>query len=188
MRRPPRRDQCPLVSEETATCRQPHSDDGQTFRKILSFLEVHAVKNSVRYHQALQELLQHTSVAENPLVADAEVDEALVAFFNQKYRVVYSSSTGDIQLGAKCHYFPEFGKYGGHFLPRCHRMCGAYDSTDSGFFAARPLEHGHLPAVDGDVQLQARGATVHSERRHPNSYTRNELPVIKCFFTQKTDR
>ena len=27
-------DQCPRVSEETATCRQPHSDDGQTFRKI----------------------------------------------------------------------------------------------------------------------------------------------------------
>ena len=27
-------DQCPRVSEETATYRQPHSDDGQTFRKI----------------------------------------------------------------------------------------------------------------------------------------------------------
>ena len=30
-----------------------------------------------------------------------------------------------------CHYFPEFGKHGGHFTPRCHRalqtqMCGAY--------------------------------------------------------------
>ena len=51
--------------------------------------------NSARYHQAfLQEFLQHTLVTENPLVADAEVDEALVAFFNDKYRLVYSSFDG----------------------------------------------------------------------------------------------
>ena len=55
--------------------------------KSLSFLEVYAVKNSVRYHQALQEFLQHTWVAENPLVAGAEVDEALVAFFIEIYRL-----------------------------------------------------------------------------------------------------
>ena len=35
-----------------------------------------------------------------PLVADAEVDEALVAFFNEKYRLGYSSSTGGILHGA----------------------------------------------------------------------------------------
>ena len=65
MRRPPRR-------RPTPTC---VGRDG-------SFLEVHAVKNSARYHQALQEFLKHTLVAENPLVADATVDEALVALFN----------------------------------------------------------------------------------------------------------
>ena len=48
--------------------------------------------------------------------------------------------------------------------------------ADSGICAAGALEHGHLHAVDGDVQLQARGATVHSERRHPNSYTANHNP------------
>ena len=48
--------------------------------------------------------------------------------------------------------------------------------ADSGIFAAGTLEHGHLPAVDGDVLLQARGATVYSERSHPNSYTGNQLP------------
>ena len=51
---------------------------GRQSEKNLSFLELHAVKNSVRYHQALQEFLQHTKVTDNPLVADAEVDEALV--------------------------------------------------------------------------------------------------------------
>ena len=34
------------------------------------------------------------------------------------------------------------------------------DSADSGIFAAGALEHGHLPAVDGDVLLEARGATI----------------------------
>ena len=48
------------------------------------------------------------------------------------------------------------------------------DSADSGFFAAGALEHGHLPAVDGDELLQARGS--HCPFRHPNSYTGNQLP------------
>ena len=64
------------------------------------------MKNYVRYHQALQEFLQHTLVTENPLAADAEVDDAFVAFFNEKYRLGCSSSAGDILLGAMCHYFP----------------------------------------------------------------------------------
>ena len=38
------------------------------------------------------------------------------------------------------------------------------------------LERARLPAVDGDVLLQARGATVHSEKRHSNSYAGNQLP------------
>ena len=50
------------------------------------------------------------------------------------------------------------------------------DSADSRIFAAGALEHVHLPAVDGDVLLQAREATVHSERRYPNSFTGNQLP------------
>ena len=54
-------------------------------KKSLSLLEVDAVRSSVRYHQALQEFLQHILVTEHPLAADAEVDEALVAFFNEKY-------------------------------------------------------------------------------------------------------
>ena len=60
-------------------------------------------------------------MANHALVADTEVDEALVDFLNEKYRLGYSSSTGDILLGAVCHYFPKYGKHGGHFLPRSHR-------------------------------------------------------------------
>ena len=45
-------------------------------------------------------VLARGSPADNPLVADAEVDEALVAYFNEKYRVRYSSSAGDIVHGA----------------------------------------------------------------------------------------
>ena len=57
---------------------------GRRSEKNLSFLELHTVKNSVRYHQALQEFLQHNLVADNALVADAEFDEALVAFFQRE--------------------------------------------------------------------------------------------------------
>ena len=115
-----RGDQCPRVSERTATHRTATMD--RHTEKSLCFLEVHAVKNSVRYHQALQEFLPHTFVAENPLVADAEIDEALVAFFNEKYRLGYSSSTGDILLGKMRHYFLDVGDHGGHFLPRSHAL------------------------------------------------------------------
>ena len=94
---------------------------GRHSEKHLPFLELHRVKNTARYHQTLQEFLKHTLVADTPLVADAEVDEALVAYFIEKYRLGYSSSAGDILLGAMCHYFPEIGKHGGHFLPRSHR-------------------------------------------------------------------
>ena len=52
---------------------------GRNSEKILSSLELHAVKNSLRYDQALQQFFQHLLVADNPLVADAEVDEALTS-------------------------------------------------------------------------------------------------------------
>ena len=113
--------QCPRVLEETASHRQPHSGDGQTFREKSLPSRTPRSKKLVRHHQALQEFLHHTLVADNPLVADAEVGEALVAYFNEKYRLVYSSFAGHILLGAMCHYFPESGKLGGHFLPRSHR-------------------------------------------------------------------
>ena len=91
-----RRDKCPRVPKEAPSHRQPHSGDAnqrrcQPFREKPPFLELHAVKTSGRYHQALQEFLQHTSVANNALVADTEVDEALGPFFNEKYRPEYSS-------------------------------------------------------------------------------------------------
>ena len=88
--------------------------------------------------------------------------------FNE-YRLAYSISTGDTLLGAMCHYFPEFGKHG---VISCHAAivpskvgnaeeqrpsCVVHmDSADFGIFV--------VLAVDGDVLLQARGATVHSER------------------------
>ena len=66
-----------------------------------SFLELHAVKNSDRHHQASQKFLQHTLSADIPLVADAEVDEALVSYFNEKYRLRNSwrhSAWSDVPL------------------------------------------------------------------------------------------
>ena len=88
------KDQCPRVSEETATRRQAHSDDGKTFQKI------HLTPGSSR-SEKLRSL--PPSLAKVPpahfgdrksAAAVAEVDEALVAFFNKKYRMGYSSSAG----------------------------------------------------------------------------------------------
>ena len=76
-----------------------------------SFLELHAVKNSDPHHQASQKFLQHTLSADILLVADAEVDESLVSYFNEKYRVRNSGWAGDILPGVVFHYFSEFGKH-----------------------------------------------------------------------------
>ena len=144
------------------------------------------MKNSVRCHQALQEFLQHILVAENPLVADAEVDEALVAFFNEKNRLVYSSSTSDILLGAMCRYFPEFGKHGGHFLPCSFRALQGWKrrtpprSRDPHVWCIWTmlilefLRQGRWSM--GVYLLWMVTCHFHSERRHPNSYTGNQLP------------
>ena len=40
-----------------------------------------------------------------------------MAFFNEKCRLGQATFC----WGAVCHYFPEYGKHGGHFLPRSHR-------------------------------------------------------------------
>ena len=68
-------------------------------QKKLSFLERHAVKNSSRY-----------LVANNALVADTQVDEALVAFCSEKYRLGYSTSTDSKSMGntegTSCHACP----------------------------------------------------------------------------------
>ena len=171
------------TSEEEASTshRQPHS--GDRHEKNLSFLELHVVKNFVRCHRALQEFLQHTLVADHPLVADAEVDEALVAYFNEKYRLEYSSSAGEILLGAMCHHF--FGvretrrtllamqpsRPPGLEAPHPAQEQGSSRvvhvvSANPGILATRSLEHGRLPVVDGDVLLQTGGTVDHSERRH----------------------
>ena len=95
------RNQCTCVSKQTSLCRQPHSGDGQTIR------ETPLLGGFFRHCHALLMFPQHTLLAENPLVADAEVDKAFVAFFNEKYRLEYSRPTGDILLGKMCHYFEE---------------------------------------------------------------------------------
>ena len=87
-----RRGQCPQRRAVSSTA----SGDGQPLREKTLL---------PGYQQALQEFLQHTLVASNALVADTEVDEAPVAFFNEKYRLGCSTSKGDILLGAVCHYF-----------------------------------------------------------------------------------
>ena len=77
-------------------------------------------ETSVRYHQALQEFVQHTLVTENPLAAVAEVDEALVAFFNEKIL------TGVQQFGRRhsaegnAPLLSGVREARGHFLPRSH--------------------------------------------------------------------
>ena len=130
-------DQCPRVSEETATYRQPHSDDGQTFRKI-PLLPGSSRSEKLR---SLPPGLARVPPAHFGGRKPDEFDEALVAFFNEKYRVGYSSSTGDIQLGAMCHYFPEFGKYGGSLLatlPMCETPYAAEEQPPKQFVGRSP--------------------------------------------------
>ncbi len=87
----------------------------------LSFLEWSAVKEAPRYDRALSEFLKHPLTLEQRLVEDAEVDGALVRFFNERYRLGDSASTGDVLLAALCHAFPEFGIHGSRALPRSRR-------------------------------------------------------------------
>ena len=186
-------DQCPRVAEETATYRQPHSDDGQTFRKFTQgktpFAATRPCKSSsstLWWQKTRSSRMQRPTRHSWPS--------------STRNRLGYSSSTGDILLGAMCHYFPEFGKHGGHFLPRSHRVFQGWkrripprsrvvhmDSADSGIFAAGTPEHGRLPAVDGDVLFQARSHCPFREETSKFLY-RESAPVIKCFFTQKTGR
>ena len=92
---------------------------------------------SKELRSALQEFLRHTLVANNALVADTEVDKGLVAFLNEKYHVVCSSSTGDILLGVQstgnnegtfCHAAIVPSKVGGSaLLPEAEILTfGAY--------------------------------------------------------------
>ena len=63
------------------------------------------------------------------------------------------------------------------------------NSADSGILGREVLEHSRLPVVDGDVLHQTRRTVDHSESRDPDSFLfRESAPVVKCFFTQKTDR
>ena len=45
----------------------------------------------------------------------------MVRFFNERYRLGDSASTGDVLLAALCHAFPEFGIHGSRALPRSRR-------------------------------------------------------------------
>ena len=67
-----------------------------------SVVELHAEKYSDRRHQASQKVVQHTFLANIPLAADAEVDEALVYHFNETYCLKNSSWTVDILPGVMC--------------------------------------------------------------------------------------
>ena len=91
MRRPPKRRLTPTCRKRRRLIANRTAAMDRQSEKALSFMETHVVNNSNRYCHALLEFLQRTLVAENPLLADAEVHEALVAFF------------------------------GSHFLPRSHR-------------------------------------------------------------------
>ena len=78
------------------TCAERGAVSSPAAQKKLSFLELHAVKNS-----------SHYLVANNALVADTQVDEALVAFCSEKYRLGYSTSTDSKSMGntegTSCH-------------------------------------------------------------------------------------
>ena len=117
-------------------------------------------------------------MADNPLVADAEVDEALVAHFNEKYRLetlcleqcaTNFRSSGNTE-DTSCHaaIAPSIGGSAALRPGAGILTCGAC-SADLGIPATRALEHGRLPVVESDVLLQTKGTVDDSERRHPDS-------------------
>ena len=110
VRRPPRR-------RPTTTCVRR---DGDSSPKIPLLPEVRAVKNSVRYHQALPEFLQHTLVAEKQARTQRSTRRPW-PFSTRNIDWGTAVRPATFLLGAMCHYFPEFGKHGGHFLPRSRR-------------------------------------------------------------------
>ena len=175
-----------LIASRTAAMAN-HSEKG------LSFLKHHEVKISGRYHQASQEFLQHTLVANNALVADTEVDEALVAFFNEKYRLGYSKrhSAGGCVLitfrsmgnseGTSCRASIVPSRVGGVAPPPGAEIHTRGACVEGHFFsgipATRALEDGHLPVVKGDMLLQPREPSEHFARRHSSSHTRDQPPA-----------
>ena len=198
MRRPPRKRPMPTCVGRDGDSSPSAQRRWTDIPKHLSFLEVHAVKNSARYRQALQEFLQHTLVAKNPLITIAKINQREISTGVQQLDRRHSVRGNVSLLSGIREAQGSFLATLPPCLPGLETPCPAkeqrpscvvhVDSAGSGIFAAGALEHGHLPAVDGDVLLQARKTTVHSERRHPNSFFRASAPVIKCFFTWKTDR
>ena len=112
-------------------------------------------------------------------------------FFNVKYRPGYSSSTGDILLGAVCHYFPEYGNTEGTsclaaIVPS--RVGGAapprQEQRSSRVWATLYLEflrQGHWSMGIYLLWMVPRhfrpGTADHFERRHSGSHTKNQPPV-----------
>ena len=105
-----------------------------------------------------------------------------------------SSSTGDSLLGAMCHCFPTQpscppGLETPYSAEELRPSCVVHMDSESVFFCGRGAGSWAFTCCGWYVLLQARGATVHSERRHSNSCTGNQLPSSsKCFFTQQTHR
>ena len=182
--------QDPRVSEESTSHRHTHSHDGETIRDKSRFSGTPRSEKLRSLPPDLTRFRQHFLVTDNPLVADVENDETLVTYFNEKYRLRYICSTDDILLGVMCYYFLEFGKHGGHFSSRSHRVLQGWkhrtpsrsrdphvwciwdaygQSWSCKFLRQGHWEYGRLPVKNGDVLLQSRGFVDHSERWHPDS-------------------
>ena len=177
-------DEASTCAKEVPSHRQPHSGNGQAFRE-------ESILSGTSRSKELQSLPPGLAVVPPAHLGGKQRARrghrgrrGTRGFFNEKYRLDYSSSTGDILLGAVCYYFLDYGKHGGHFLPRSHcalqgwgrrtparsRDPLSFDLTHressrsvslshvwcvwAALPATRALEHGHLPVVDGDVSLQ----------------------------------
>ena len=167
-------DQRPHVSEETATHRQPHSDDGQAFRKI------HPLPGGSRSEElrSLPAGLARVPPAHfggrKPAPRGCRGRQGTRGLLQREISIGVQqferrhSARGNVPLLSGVR------EARGSFLatlPPCppeletpypaeeeRSSCVVHmDSADSGIFAAGALERGHSPAVDGGVLLQVRG-------------------------------
>ena len=89
----------------------------------MTLLEKRAITARVTkyYQNELEQVLKFADLSDTSLVSDAEVDGALVAYFNRCYFAGEQSDKGEKVLAALLHYAPEFGRNGGRFVPRAWR-------------------------------------------------------------------
>ena len=88
-----------------------------------SLLEEAAVSAKVRqsYSNRLRDLQAFVREARMAFETDEQIDEALVEFFNAKFKEGEGSSVGDYTLAALMDKIPQFGRLGNRKVPRAWR-------------------------------------------------------------------